>query len=72
MLIDKSYYDYDYSEPKTEPSVKVKPKSKEQLNAMLARFGFNTNLRSAQSKPMTADEIQRVAMEEMKEMKKDQ
>lgn len=64
MLMDKGYYDYDYTEPQRKPKTELKEKSEEEVGAMLARFGFKTKLRSKEPKPMTAEEMQRIAMEE--------
>lgn len=58
MLMDKGYYDYDYSKPQERQTHKAKPKSKEELDAMMARFGFKTKLRSSSSKPLTPAELQ--------------
>ena len=64
MLMDKGYYDYDYAEPKETHKVILKEKSDKEVSSMLARFGFKTKLRSKESKSLTAEEMQRIAMEE--------
>ena len=66
MLLDKGYYDYDYSEPKEAHKTAIKKKSDKEVSATLARFGFNTKLRS-RKKSLTAEEMQRIAMEEQNE-----
>ena len=50
MLMDKGYYDYDYSVPEKKQPCILKPKSKEELNSMMARFGFKMKLRTPGSK----------------------
>lgn len=62
--MDKGYYDYDYTEPKETHKVILKEKSDKEVSSMLARFGFNTKLRSKEPKPLTSEEMQRIAMEE--------
>lgn len=64
ILADKEYFDYDYKEPEEKHEVVIKEKSDKEVSAMLARFGFNTKLRSKEPTPMTAEEMQRIAMEE--------
>lgn len=66
MLMDKGYYDYDYKEPEVKREVVIKKKSDKEVSAMLARFGFKTKLTS-EAKPLTAEEMQRIAMEEQKD-----
>lgn len=62
--MDKGYYDYDYTEPKQTVKIELKEKSNKEMSSMLARFGFNTKLRTSNSQPMTAEEMQRIAMAE--------
>ena len=64
MLMDKGYYDYDYSVPEKKQPCPVKPKSKKELDAMMARFGFKTKLRTPGSKPLTPAELQAEVMRE--------
>ena len=64
--MDKGYYDYDYEPVKEAQKVEIKKKSDKEVSATLARFGFNTKLRS-HKKPLTAEEMQRIAMEEQNE-----
>jgi hypothetical protein len=66
MLMDKGYYDYDYSAPEKKQPCIVKPKNKEELNSMMARFGFRTKLRTPDSKPLTPAELQAEVMAEEK------
>ncbi|MDE6649313.1 MAG: hypothetical protein K2K45_05235 [Muribaculaceae bacterium] len=64
LLIDKGYYDYDFTEP-PKPKPKLKKKTTREVSSMLARFGFKTKLHDVEKeKPMTAEEMQRIAMEE--------
>lgn len=71
MLIDKGYYDYDYQEPKMHAA---KPKSydesvrsDEEMQSILSRFGWG---KPKASQPLTPEEAQRIAMEEIKKQKK--
>ena len=65
LLIDKDYYDYDFTEP-PKPKPKLKKKTTREVSSMLARFGFKTKLHDVEEeKPMTAEEMQRIAMEEL-------
>ena len=57
MLLDKSYYDYDYERPPRKVE-NVAPKSKEETLKQLARFGVGVAARKE-----SADELQRMAME---------
>ena len=67
LLIDKGYYDYDFTEP-PKPKTPLRKKSTKEIGSMLARFGFKTKLHDAEEKkPMTAEEMQRIAMEEQNE-----
>ena len=62
MLIDKGYYDYDYEKPKIKLRLTAEDReiwSAEKLNAILG----------VKPKPITPDEMQRIAMEELKEKK---
>lgn len=58
MLMDKGYYDYDYSTPEENQNRQVKQKSREELDAMMSRFGFKTKLRTSSPKPLTPSELQ--------------
>ena len=64
--MDKGYYDYDYEPVKEAQKVEIKKKSDKEVSETLARFGFNTKLRS-RKKSLTAEEMQRIAMEEQNE-----
>ena len=66
LLIDKGYYDYDFTEP-PKPKPKLKKKTTREVSSMLARFGFKTKLHDGEKPPMTAEEMQRIAMEEQNE-----
>lgn len=72
MLIDKGYYDYDFSEEvivKAKPKAELKPRSTKELTSILAKFGFKTKLRAAgEAKPLLPEEVQRIVMEELKEL----
>lgn len=63
MLMDKGYYDYDYTEPK--PVVKVKnydesAKSDEELKDILGRFGWG---KSQKATAPTDEEVQAAGRE---------
>lgn len=72
MLIDKGYYDYDFNSEAAEKRQKRdeaprKRKDSREMESVLARFGFTTRLRGGADEPeapMTAEEMQRIAMEE--------
>lgn len=65
MLIDKGYYDYDYQEPKRKRKRNIsKATDPEKLALKLGRLGIGTN-----PKPVTAEEAQRIAIEEIKKDK---
>jgi len=70
MLIDKGYYDYDYSDPYDERKERLKalkPKSNAELQEKLSRMGFgNIMAKEEPTQPLTPDEMQRIAMEEVK------
>lgn len=74
MLLDKAYYDYDYSEEairNSKPKTKPRKKSAEEMSALLARFGFNTKIRTenTEKQKLSAEEMQRIVVEEMKTAK---
>lgn len=73
MLIDKGYYDYDYSDPYDERKERLKalkPKSNAELQEKLSRMGFgNIMAKEKPSQPLTPDEMQRIAMQEARERK---
>jgi hypothetical protein len=71
MLIDKGYYDYDFN---VETIEKAKPKAKideTRRKAAWERMGFGHLRKPAEKKsgPLTAEEAQRIAMEEIKKQK---
>jgi len=72
MLIDKGYYDYDYEKPKEKParakSYDESVKSDEEMRDILSRFGWGKP--KEQPKPLTPEEMQRIAMQEAREKKK--
>lgn len=62
--MDKGYYDYDYKEPSEDwVTIQGSANSNEELAAQLAKMG----LKPRPKKPMTAEEMQRIAMEEQKD-----
>ena len=59
--MDKGYYDYDYKEPSEDwVIVQESANSDDELAAQLAKMG----LKPRPKKPLTAEEMQRIAMEE--------
>lgn len=61
--MDKSYYDYDYDsfyDERVERLKTLKPKTNEELQSKLTRMGFGNIM--AKSQPMTAEEMQQIAM----------
>ena len=74
MLIDKGYYDYDYSEESREKS-KMRRKhnrTEAEQKAVWERMGFGHLRRPGEPKPtqpITPEDMQRIAMEELKEKK---
>lgn len=71
MLIDKGYYDYDFS---AEAIDKSKPRTKideTKRKAAWERMGFGHLRKPGEKKPqpLTPEEAQRIAMEEAKELK---
>lgn len=60
MLIDKNYYDYDYSEPK--PKIERHQRTAEQTQAIFSRMGFGKVKKLGDS--MTAEELQAEALKE--------
>lgn len=70
MLIDKGYYDYDYDQKAAEKhrgrgAAKPRKRTVQELEGIMARFGFATKLRGNEPPPMTAEDMQRIAMEEL-------
>ena len=64
MLMDKGYYDYDYSEPSEDwVTVQESANSDDELAARLEKMG----LKPRPKNPLTAEEMQRIAMEEQNE-----
>lgn len=65
MLIDKSYYDYDYSEPDEKYMTKQNAaKNDDELKALLSHLGIKAN------KPkLTEDEVIDIISKEYKERK---
>ena len=64
MLVDKSYYDYDFERIKTKAKQLLYEdtvKSKSEVQSLLARFGIG------QPKEETLDEIQELAMKEIEQ-----
>lgn len=58
--MDKGYYDYDYTEPKIKNKPNIsKASDPNKLAKKLARLGM-----APKPKPLTAEEMQRIAMEE--------
>lgn len=67
MLLDKSYYDYDYRKPSERyVASRSAVKSDAELEEKLIRMGFGGALRQRR-KQMSAEEIQAVAMAEEQE-----
>lgn len=67
MLIDKGYYDYDFQEPKRKRKRNIsKATDPEKLARKLGQLGIG-----AKPQPITPEEAQRIAMEEIKEKKHD-
>lgn len=65
MLMDKGYYDYDYSEPKDHKTPTKKKRTHEQMQAMLTRMGFGELKKTGFSQPANAEELQNIAMAEL-------
>lgn len=64
MLIDKSYYDYDYKDPYNEEKERLKalkPKNNDELQEKLSRMGFG-NIMAKEDPEETADFIQQSAI----------
>lgn len=61
LLIDKSYYDYDYEAVKKKSE--RKNKSASEMQSMMSRMGFATKLRTF-DKPQGAEALQAFAMQE--------
>lgn len=73
MLIDKGYYDYDFEHPKGKKRKMTKEErevwSDEKLRSILGRAMTADGKRVFEEKPLTVDEMQRIAMEEAKDKK---
>jgi len=75
MLIDKGYYDYDYETPKEKPKKLTAEQKRMWSDAELAAvLGRAINPATGkpifeQPKPLTPDDMQRIAMEEATEKK---
>lgn len=65
MLLDKGYYDYDYTEPKEHfirrKTYEESVRSDSEVKDILSRFGWG---KPKEEKHMTAEEMQRIAREE--------
>lgn len=66
MLMDKGYYDYDYEPVKKKRVLTPEDKEIWSANRLDAILGVKRK-----PKPITAEEMQRIAMEELKENKHD-
>ena len=64
MLMDKGYYDYDYKEPEENIIVEKHERTHEQTQSIFSRMGFGKLKKIGETIPMTAEEMQRIAMEE--------
>lgn len=64
MLMDKGYYDYDYSEPKPKVKHEIKPRTVKQVSSTLERFGFKTELKGAEPERLTPGQLQAQVMGE--------
>ena len=64
MLMDKGYYDYDYKEPEGAIVVEKHERTHEQTQSIFSRMGFGKVKKIGEPKPLTAEEMQRIAMEE--------
>lgn len=71
MLIDKGYYDYDYEKPKEKPTVERHRRTHEETQRLFTRMGFGKvkKIGEPEQPRLTPDEMQRIAMEEMREKK---
>lgn len=66
MLIDKSYYDYDYERIKSKPKQALYEdtvKSESEIRGLLARFGIG------KPKDESIEELQELAMKEFEQSK---
>lgn len=73
MLLDKGYYDYDYTDTYDERKERLKqlrPKSNAEIQEKLSRMGFGNIMAKEEPAQMSAEEMQRIAMEEAKSRKK--
>lgn len=71
MLIDKGYYDYDFNSEAVEKRQQRATINEEKRRAAWERMGFG-HLRKPGEKrqPLSPEEAQRIAMNEIKEKKK--
>ncbi len=60
MLLDKGYYDYDFSEPEEKHNVPRHNRTHEQTQDLFSRMGFGKVKKLGES--MTAEELQKDAM----------
>lgn len=67
MLVDKSYFDYDYE--KVEKTVEIRSviHSDEESAAILARFGFGCARKQKDLSEMDLDELQEYAVRQEEE-----
>lgn len=68
MLIDKSYYDYDFNEEALEKAKNRKKVDKKTREAAWKRMGFGTMqnaTKRVESKPLDVSGLQRIAMKEL-------
>lgn len=69
MLIDKGYYDYDFDAKVLENRQKRtqrKERTHEEKQSLFTRMGFGRVKRLGEDSPLTPDEMQRIAMAEVK------
>ena len=66
MLMDKGYYDYDYTEPKEEVVVEKHKRTHEQTQSIFTRMGFGKLKKLGEPTPPTDEEIQAAGLEFIK------
>lgn len=74
MMIDKGYYDYDYTGPKPRESAEIRaPRSEKATQDIFKRFGWGKvkTLKDAKGNAVTStvDDIQAAAMRKIKNNK---
>ncbi len=68
MLVDKSYYDYDYTEPKKK--VVIKLRSAEEINNLMNKFGFGKDKPNiVREEQDSVDDLQKSLINELKPKK---